>query len=251
MPPNAGTHSLEEKEEEWKENAKRMETELLSRGKEASEETGSLLRLLSIATRRRKSYREFLKKFAVVREEVAIDMDSFDYGFYMYGLSQYGNMPLIEENELREAKKIDELVIAIDTSASCSKTLVQQFLNETGAILRQQENFFHKVCIHIIECDNQIQKDLTIHELKELDRYAGEFEVRGGYGTDFRPVFSYVEKLRKQGELRNLRGLMYFTDGEGEYPVTPTDYDTAFVFWNTEDFDDTKVPGWAMKLYLQ
>ena len=76
----------------------------------------------------------------------------------MYGLQHYGNMPLIEENEFREAKKIEELVIAIDTSASCKEKLVQQFLNETGAILKHQESFFHKVHIRIIECDNQIQK---------------------------------------------------------------------------------------------
>lgn len=93
-----------------------------------------------------------------MREEVSVDMDSFDYGFYMYGLQHYGNMPLIEENEFREAKKIEELVIAIDTSASCKEKLVQQFLNETGAILKHQESFFHKVHIRIIECDNQFKK---------------------------------------------------------------------------------------------
>lgn len=238
------------KEEEWKENAKRIEMELRSRGSEASGESGSLLTLLALAMRKRKSYREFLKKFAVVREEPVVDLDSFDYGFYMHGLSLYENMPLIEENEFREGKKVDELVIAIDTSASCKEKLVQQFLNETGAILRQQESFFHKVCIHIIECDNRVQEDIVIHELSELDKYADRFCVRGGYGTDFRPVFSYVEELKKQGQLKNLKGLMYFTDGEGEYPKKPTSYDTAFVFWNAEDFDDTKVPGWAIKLYL-
>lgn len=238
------------REDEWKENAKRVEAELRSRGSGAAKETGSLLTLLAIALRKRTSYREFLKKFAVIREEQAIDPDSFDYGYYLHGLSLYGNMPLIEENELREAKKVDELVIAIDTSASCKEKLVQQFLNETGAILRQQESFFHKVCIHIIECDNRVQADIVIHELSELERYADGFQVRGGYGTDFRPVFSYVEELKSSGRLKNLKGLMYFTDGEGEYPKKPTSYETAFVFWNAEDFDDTKAPDWAIKLYV-
>ena len=112
----------------------------------------------------KKATKNFLKRFAVVREEVSVDMDSFDYGFYMYGLQHYGNMPLIEENEFREAKKIEELVIAIDTSASCKEKLVQQFLNETGAILKHQESFFHKVHIRIIECDNQIQKRYSNHK---------------------------------------------------------------------------------------
>ena len=110
--------------------------------------------------------------------------------------------------------------------------------------------------IRIIECDNQIQKDIPITNLDEIEEYTEQFSVSGGYGTDFRPVFSYVEKLRNSGELKNLKGLMYFTDGYGEYPKKPTDYQTVFVFYG----DDTpqkifsgepiKVPDWAVKLYL-
>ena len=43
---------------------------------------------------------------------------------------------------------------------------------------------------------------------------------------------------------------MYFTDGFGEYPKKPTDYDTAFVFWRDEELDDTGVPDWAIKLFI-
>ena len=169
----------------------------------------------------------------------------------MYGLQMYGNMPLIEENEYREAKKVEELVIAIDTSASCRDKLVQQFINETGAILKQQESFFHKVNIRIIECDNQIQRDVRITNLDEMNAYADGFHVEGGYGTDFRPVFDYVETLRKRGELKQLKGLMYFTDGFGEYPKKPTDYETVFVFCGDEEWEERKVPDWAVKLYLE
>ena len=224
--------------------------------KDAAADAGKLAWMLKLSSRERKSYKEFLKRFAVVREEVSVDMDSFDYGFYMYGLQHYGNMPLIEENEFREAKKIEELVIAIDTSASCKEKLVQQFLNETGAILKHQESFFHKVHIRIIECDNQIQKDIPITNLDEIGEYTEQFSVSGGYGTDFRPVFSYVEKLRNSGELKNLKGLMYFTDGYGEYPKKPTDYQTVFVFYGddtpqkTSSGETIKVPDWAVKLYL-
>lgn len=244
------------KEDEWKEHAKRIESDMETYAKDAAADAGKLAWMLKLSSRERKSYKEFLKRFAVVREEVSVDMDSFDYGFYMYGLQHYGNMPLIEENEFREAKKIEELVIAIDTSASCKEKLVQQFLNETGAILKHQESFFHKVHIRIIECDNQIQKDIPIKNLDEIGKYIEQFSVSGGYGTDFRPVFSYVEKLRNSGELKNLKGLMYFTDGYGEYPKKPTDYQTVFVFYgddtpqNTFSGEPIKVPDWAVKLYL-
>ena len=238
------------KEEEWKEHAKRIQSDMETYAKDASQDAGKLLWLLRIHNRTRRSYKEFLKKFAVVREEVSIDMDSFDYGFYMYGLNLYGNMPLIEENEYREARRIEELVIAIDTSASCKDKLVQKFLNETGGILKNQESFFHRVHIRILECDNQIQRDIQITNLDEMEKYADQFRVQGGYGTDFRPVFSYVEELRKRGELRDLKGLMYFTDGFGTYPKKPTDYDTVFVFYGDGDKEEEKVPDWALKLYL-
>jgi predicted metal-dependent peptidase len=242
---------LDCKEDEWKENARRIESEMETFAKDGAQDAGTLAWLLHIQNRRRRSYREYLQRFAVMREEVSIDMDSFDYGFYMYGLNLYGNMPLIEENEFREVKKVEELVIAIDTSASCKDKLVQQFLNETGAILRSQENFFKTVRIRILECDNQIQRDVPLHDLDEIETYAQDFHVQGGYGTDFRPVFTYVEQLRARGELRNLKGLMYFTDGFGEYPVKPTDYDTVFVFYGDDERDDTRVPSWALKLYLE
>ena len=95
-----------------------------------------------------------------------------------------------------------------------------------------------------------MQNDRVITDLSDLQQYAREFEVKGGFGTDFRPVFNYVEDLRAAGELENLKGLMYFTDGFGEYPRKPTDYETAFVFWRDEELDDTGVPDWAMKLFL-
>ncbi len=243
--------SMDPKEEEWKENAKRIESDMETYAKDAAEDAGKLAWMLQMQNRERKSYKKYLKKFAVVREEVSVDMDSFDYGFYMYGLQMYGNMPLIEENEYREAKKVEELVIAIDTSASCRDKLVQQFINETGAILKQQESFFHKVNIRIIECDNQIQRDVRITNLDEMNAYADGFHVEGGYGTDFRPVFDYVETLRKRGELKQLKGLMYFTDGFGEYPKKPTDYETVFVFCGDEEWEERKVPDWAVKLYLE
>ena len=241
----------QELEGEWKETSRRMEAEILASGKEASKESGSLDRILSISNRRRTDYREFLRKFAVLREVTSVDPDSFDYGFYNYGLEVYGNMPLIEENEFREANKIRTLVIAIDTSASCQDVLVQRFVNETAAVLRSIGRFFESSEVHIIECDEHVQNEIIVHDIGELEKYASEFHVKGGFGTDFRPVFAYVEEKRRTGEIRDLEGLMYFTDGMGIYPEKPTDYDTAFVFFNDEELDDARVPDWAVRLYIE
>ncbi len=238
------------KEEEWKKNAKKIQAELEMTNKERSEEYGSLERILQFQNRKRTDYRDFLQKFCIVREEAAIDMDSFDYGFYNYGMELYGNMPLIEENEYREARRIDELVIIIDTSASCQDVLVQEFLNETAQILLSRDTFFHKVNIHVIECDDAVQNDILITKPEDMQKYVDGFSIKGGFGTDFRPAFSYIEDLRRRGELQDLKGVMYFTDGFGIYPDTPTDYETAFVFWKDEELNDKEVPSWAIKLYI-
>lgn len=241
---------IQDKEKEWDENAKRVQSELEMNGDEAAKEKGSLEWYLKIQNKTKRCYTDFLRKFAVLREEITVDLDSFDYGFYMYGLDTYGNMPLIEENEYAELKKVEELVIAIDTSASCRETQVQQFINETASILKQQENFFKKVNIYIIECDDQIQQVIHISELDDMEKYANQFSVKGGYGTDFRPVFEQVDEMISAGKLRNLKGLMYFTDGKGTFPSKAAGYDTAFVIDGDSETEEIKVPDWAVKVYL-
>ena len=240
----------EDLEKSWQNRSERMMAELENSGTHLGQMTGTLTRILAVQNRRRMSYRDFLKRYAYVREEARVDPDSFDYGFYNYGMELYGNMPLMEENEYRESKKVEELVIVIDTSASTQANLVQHFLNETASILRSRETFFHRIELRILECDNQVQKDILIRSPEEMQKYLETFEVSGGFGTDFRPAFEYVEKLRAEGHLKNLRGLLYFTDGAGIYPSRPTKYETVFVFRSDENFFEKHVPDWCVKVYL-
>ncbi len=255
-PPKNGTGALARVDEaaldeQWKDTAERLQTELTTFGAEASDETGSLAWVLAVQYRQETDFRDFLEKLTVLREVTHVDPDSFDYGYYNYGMEVYGNMPLIEENEFREERRISALVIAIDTSASTEQGQVQRFLNETAAILRRRTNFFQRIRVHLILCDDRVQEDIVLTKPEEIEDYAAHFEMKGGYGTDFRPVFQYVEELRAQGALPELRGLMYFTDGHGPYPTKPTDYQTAFVFDPWADIDDQAAPDWALKLYLK
>ena len=184
-----------------------------------------------------------------LREEVKLDPDEFDLNFYTYGLSVYGNLPLIEPLESRESKKIEELALVIDTSYSTSGELVRAFLAETYTLLKGQENFFHRMNLHLIQADNAIRQDILIHNEDELIHAMNHFELRGGGGTDFRPAFEYVNQLCAEKKFSNLRGLLYFTDGMGTYPAKRPAYDTAFLFLG-ERFDDANVPPWAMKVVL-
>lgn len=234
----------------WQDISEQMQTEMETFSKETSSASDSLLTQLQVENRERYDYREFLRKFAVPGEEMTVDEDSFDYGFYSYGLRLYGNMPLIEPQEWKEVLKVEEFVIVIDTSMSCSGDLVKAFLEETYGILSEQESFFKKVNIHILQCDEKVQEDKTITDAEELKAYMDGLDLKGGGGTDFRPAFEYISQMTEQQVFGRLRGVLYFTDGHGIYPARKPPYETAFIFMK-EDYTDEAVPAWAMKLILE
>lgn len=250
MPENKSKQNApSEEQSNWQKRAKRMKNDLVQ-AKEASKETGTLERMLRATYKSKTDYKRLLERYAIVREEMKIDPDSFDLGLYAYGFLLYDNMPLIEENEYSQRKAVEELVIAIDTSASCQARHVQRFLNEISALLDKSECFFKHTDIVIIECDNQIQKTTFLDDPAKIRDFSDGFSVKGGYGTDFRPVFTHVEHLRQTGRLRHMKGLMYFTDGYGTYPKTPTAYETSFILWKDGAEEEDRIPSWARTLYF-
>ena len=233
----------------WGEINDGIETDLETFSQEAGERDGDFLEQIKTENRSKYDYKEFLRKFAVFHEELAVDDDSFDYNFYTYGLRLYGNMPLIEPLESKEVKKVEEFVIVIDTSMSCSGELVRKFLEETYGVLSENESFFTKINVHIIQCDEKVHTDKKITSQKEMKDYMEHLELYGDGGTDFRPAFEWVNDLLKNHEFHNLKGLIYFTDGFGIYPQKMPPYKTAFVFMQ-DNYRDVDVPVWAMKLIL-
>jgi len=234
---------------DWDDKREKMQVEMEAFANEATEDDRDLLDQLAVENGERYDYREFLRKFSVMRETVQVDPDAFDYVFYNYGMELYGNMPLIEPLETKEIRRVEDFVIVIDTSMSCSGDLVRKFLEETYSVLSQSESFFKKVNIHIIQCDDQVREDVTVHNNEELQAYMDNLQLHGMGGTDFRPAFLYVDQLVKQQRFRSLKGLIYFTDGYGVFPVKMPVYDTAFVFMK-DNYSDVDVPPWAIKIIL-
>lgn len=237
-------------EADWADVFQRMQQDLETFSKRQGTEAGNLMQNLAAVNREKYDYTAFLKKFAVLGEVMKINDDEFDYVYYTYGLKLYEKMPLIEPLEYKDVKRIREFVIAIDTSGSTSGELVQRFLQKTYNILQQSESFFTKINVHIIQCDADIQDDTKITCQEDFDQYLQTMQLRGLGGTDFRPVFAYVDSLIWNGEFQNLKGLIYFTDGCGTFPERKPDYETAFVFLE-DDYNNYDVPAWAIKLVLQ
>ncbi len=80
--------------------------------------------------------------------------------------------------------ELDHVVIGVDTSGSISDRELHQFEAEISEIFNQ-----YPATIHLLYCDNRMQK------VVELDRcdLPIKIEPQGGGGTDYRPVFQYLE----------------------------------------------------------
>ena len=231
----------------WKEIAEKMQIDLTTFSRKYADAADTLLQNLTEIHRETYDYSAFLKKFATRRELLKVNDDEFDYIYYTYGLNLYGKMPLIEPLEYKEDKKIRDLVVAIDTSGS--GPTVQGFVQKTWNILKSTENFFSKINLHIIQCDAVIQEHVKITDQAAFDRYIRRMKIKGLGGTDFRPVFRLVNTLAAQKEFTDLRGLIYFTDGNGRFPERKPDYTTAFVYLENEG-NNRNLPPWIIRQML-
>ena len=241
--------SPQETERMWKDISERIEVDLDTASSSYGENAGDFVAALREVNREKVDYAAFLRRFAVLGENIQVNDDEFDYIFYTYGMKLYGKMPLIEPLEYKEVKLVREFVIALDTSESVAGSLVQSFVTKTWNILKQTESFFTKVNIHILQCGAKVEEDAKIRDQDEFDAYMQRMVLRGFGGTDFRPVFEHVDTLIRQHEFTNLRGLIYFTDGYGTFPAMPPEYETAFVFVDTgRELPD--VPPWAIKIRM-
>lgn len=185
----------------------------------------------------------------MVRENPREDADSFQTAWYLYGLEHFGNVPLIEPPEEREERRLETLAVVIDTSGSCARGLTQRFLALLRGLMEQSGLFFRRFNLHVIQCDARVQRDDKIVDLRAFERYIDSLELYGGGGTDFRPAFEHIDALVASGELRGLKGALFFSDGRGIFPSVPPEYEATFVFLKHR-FDAIDVPGWVRRLVV-
>ena len=235
---------------QWEQLGRETQLSMQQAGRQASAADGArALQAQVQAAHSRRLYKDFLRRFTVLREEPHLDLDEFDLGYYTYGLRTYGNLPLIEPMETRESRKIHDFVIVLDTSESTSGELVRSFLRETFGLLRTDGRFFRRCRVAVLQCDDKVRDVAILTDLAALDRYAAQVTLTGGGGTDFRPAFEQINALCADGTLRDLRGVFYFTDGMGTYPIKPPPYEVAFLFLE-DGTEPPAVPPWAMRLVL-
>ena len=100
------------------------------------------------------------------------------------------------------------VVVAIDTSGSISADEIQEFISEIDAIKSQV-----RARITLLTCDSELNYGCP-WTFEAWDEFAMDIDIRGGGGTDFKPVFNWVQEQDSVPDL-----LMYFTDAEGLFPT--------------------------------
>jgi predicted metal-dependent peptidase len=125
-------------------------------------------------------------------------------------------------------------VVAIDTSGSTQGDLAKFFTELTSLL-----GTFGSYELTVIQCDAEVGKVETFDDSNPLAP-DHEWETTGGGGTDFRPVFDYVENHPELDP--NL--LVFFTDGYGNCPDRPPHYPVMWLLTR----DGKEQPwGWNVK----
>lgn len=106
-----------------------------------------------------------------------------------------------------------DVVAAIDTSGSISDEELRAFVGELDALKGQV-----RAKVTLLACDNHVAENAP-WEFEPWDTMQLPPGLEGGGGTDFRPVFDWVETENRSPNL-----LVYFTDAEGDFPKQPPGY---------------------------
>jgi len=151
-------------------------------------------------------WKEILRRFLT-------QSDKSDYS-WAKGNRRYISQGLYLPSQWSES--MGEIVIAIDDSCSVSNNEIKQFQGELNAILED--------CppskMTVVMCNTRVHNH-TEYEPEDLPL---KLKVRGSGGTDFKPVFDWIQKQNIQPEC-----IVYLTDGYANTDFQPPEYPTLWI----------------------
>lgn len=123
----------------------------------------------------------------VLREFVQTTCTGSDYSTWKRPNRRYIGAGVYMPSGITE--RIDELVLAIDTSGSISDTAVALFLSEVQSICTTVK----PEKVRVLYWGHEVVGD-EVYELNELDTLVKSTKVRGGGGTDVECVTAYMDE---------------------------------------------------------
>jgi predicted metal-dependent peptidase len=207
-PPPLSGKEQEQLEQQWQRNL----AAAAQRARESGKLAGALARLVEAALAPTVSWRALLAQYL---SQLARDDYSYqrphrrgDAGGSGGSVSQ-GGEPILPSLRSRAG----DLVVALDISGSVGDQDLARFVAELNAIKGALP-----VRVFLLACDAALAPDapwlFDPWQSLELPR-----KFQGGGGTDFTPVFSWVDREGLRPD-----ALIYFTDADGPFPVAEPDY---------------------------
>ena len=155
---------------------------------------GELARLIDLLLQPQLPWRQLLARFmsASARDDFSYSRPSRREGDYI--------RPALRSHQL-------ELVVALDTSGSIKDEEIRAFIAEIDAL-----KGLVRARVTLLACDACLCPD-SPWIFEPWEEFRCPEELKGGGGTDFRPVFDWVARAGLAPDL-----LVYFTDAQGEFP---------------------------------
>lgn len=100
-----------------------------------------------------------------------------------------------------------QIVVAVDTSGSIRSKEMDEFLSEVSALKGQM-----RARVTLLACDSEMAEGAP-WVFEPWEEFRCPAKIQGGGGTDFRPVFQWLQDQDQTPEL-----LVYFTDAQGQFP---------------------------------
>jgi predicted metal-dependent peptidase len=125
------------------------------------------------------------------------------------------------------------VVVAVDVSGSIHQDELSEFIAEVDSLKSQV-----RARVTLMTCDNRLTGDCPwVFEAWEHCQLPERFI--GGGGTDFRPVFDWIERYDQRPDL-----VIYFTDAQGHFPELEANYPVVWLVKGKES-----VP-WGQRIQL-
>ena len=150
--------------------------------------------------------------------------------------------------ELVRDKKIDGITDLNDHSSREGMRICIDLRKDANA----------NVVLNLLYKHTQLQDTFGVNMLAVADgrpetlslKQVIEYHVDFVFDVTTRKYTTLLNKEQEKKEIRSLKALIYFTDGDGIYPGSKPDYETAFVFLHkTEKME--LVPPWAIRLVAE
>ncbi|MCG6967841.1 MAG: VWA-like domain-containing protein [Chromatiaceae bacterium] len=196
IPPPLGADERQTLEVQWQQRLAGAAQQAMQAGKMG----GTMARLVDHLLQPQLPWRMMLARYMT-----AMARDDFTY---MRPSRREGDaiLPSLKSSQV-------EIVVAIDTSGSIRANEMDEFLSEVSALKGQM-----RARVTLLACDTNLSEGAP-WVFEPWEEFRCPAAIQGGGGTDFRPVFEWLDTQGQRPEL-----LVYFTDAQGQFPLREPDY---------------------------